>query len=155
MKLKNLKVQFKIEKKFNFETSRHIFKIDSVTCTVYSHSKNILHITGIKSFFHLEQIKMRINIMYHIVSYKIDNQFYSHKDDKFVDLSNVYFLMCQNKDGFNVSYEPELFNGIIIRHENKSYPTALLFKTGSYQIMGGKMCNVYYVREFLKMYLKT
>ena len=59
MKLKNLKVQFKIEKKFNFETSRQIFLIDSVTCTVYSHSKNVLHITGIKSFFHYDQLKTK------------------------------------------------------------------------------------------------
>ena len=76
MKLKNLKVQFKIEKKIHFETSRHIFLVDSATCTVYSHSKNILHITGIKSFFHLDQIKIRINKMFHLVTYKIDNQFY-------------------------------------------------------------------------------
>jgi TATA-box binding protein (TBP) (component of TFIID and TFIIIB) len=154
MKLKNLKVQFKIEKKIHFETSRHIFLVDSATCTVYSHSKNILHITGIKSFFHLDQIKMRINRMFHLVSYKIDNQFYSHKDNKILNLDDIYFLMRQQQDGFKVSYEPELFNGIIIRHQNKSYPTALLFKTGSYQIMGGKMCNVCYVNKFVKMYLK-
>ena len=154
MKLKNLKVQFKIEKKIHFETSRHIFLVDSASCTVYSHSKNILHITGIKSFFHLDQIKMRINRMFHLVSYKIDNQFYSHKDNKILNLDDIYFLMGQQQDGFKVSYEPELFNGIIIRHQNKSYPTALLFKTGSYQIMGGKMCNVCYVNKFVKMYLK-
>ena len=142
MKLKNLKVQFKIEKKILFETSRYIFLVDSVTCTVYSHSKNILHITGIKSFFHLDQIKMRINKMFYLVSYRIDNQFYSHKDNKILNLNDIYFLMRQQQDGFKISYEPELFNGIIIRNQNKSYPTALLFKTGSYQIMGGKMCNV-------------
>ena len=154
MKLKNLKVQFKIEKKILFETSRYIFLVDSVTCTVYSHSKNILHITGIKSFFHLDQIKMRINKMFHLVSYRIDNQFYSHKDNKILNLNDIYFLMRQQQDGFKISYEPELFNGIIIKHQNKSYPTALLFKTGSYQIMGGKMCNVCYVNKFVKMYLK-
>ena len=154
MKLKNLKVQFTIEKKIHFETSRHIFLVDSVTCTVYSHSKNVLHITGIKSFFHLDQIKMRINKMFHLVSYRIDNQFYSHKDNKILNLNDIYFLMRQQQDGFKISYEPELFNGIIIKHQNKSYPTALLFKTGSYQIMGGKMCNVCYVNKFMKMYLK-
>ena len=154
MKLKNLKVQFKIEKKILFETSRYIFLVDCVTCTVYSHSKNILHITGIKSFFHLDQIKMRINKMFHLVSYRIDNQFYSHKDNKILNLNDIYFLMRQQQDGFKISYEPELFNCIIIKHQNKSYPTALLFKTGSYQIMGGKMCNVCYVNKFVKMYLK-
>ena len=93
MKLKNLKVQFKIEKKILFETSRYIFLVDSVTCTVYSHSKNILHITGIKSFFHLDQIKMRINKMFHLVSYRIGNQFYSHKDNKILNLDDIYFLI--------------------------------------------------------------
>ena len=155
MKLKNLKVQFKIEKKFNFETSRHIFVIDSATCTVYSHSKNIVHTTGIKSFFHLNQIKTKMNRMFHLVSYKIDNQFYSHKDNKIHNLNRIFHMMRNQHDGFKVSYEPEIFNGIVIRHQNKSYPTALLFKTGSYQIMGGKMCNVCYVNKFVQMYLKT
>ena len=92
--------------------------------------------------------------MFHLVSYRIDNQFYSHKDNKILHLNDICFLMRQQQDGFKISYEPELFNGIIIKHQNKSYPTALLFKTGSYQIMGGKMCNVCYVNKFVKMYLK-
>ena len=155
MKLKNLKVQFKIVKKLNIETSRHIFLIDSVTCTVYSHSKNVLHITGIKSFFHLEQLKLKINRMFHLVSYKIDNQFYSHKDNKILNLNKIFHMMRKQQNGFKVSYEPEIFNGIVIRHENKCYPTALLFKTGSYQIMGGKISNVCLVNKFVQIYLKT
>ena len=155
MKLKNLKVQFKIEKKFKFETSRYIFILDNVSCTVYSHSKNIVHVTGIKSFFHLNQIKSEINRLYCLVSLKIDNQFYSHKDNKILNLNRIFHMMRNHHDGFKASYEPELFNGIVIRHHDKSYPTALLFKTGSYQIMGGKMSYVSYVKHFVQLYLKT
>ena len=136
MKLKNLKVKFKIEKKINFETSIYIFVIYSATCTGYSHFKNIVHTTGIKSFFHLNQIKTRMNRLFRLVSYKIDNQFYLHKDNKIHNLNGIFHMMRNQHDGFRVSYEPEIFNGIVIRHQNKSYPTALLFKTGSYQIVG-------------------
>ena len=64
-------------------------------------------------------------------------------------------MMRNQHNGFKVSYEPEIFNGIVIRQENKSFPTALLFKTGSYQIMGGKISNVCPVNKFVQIYLKT
>ena len=155
MKLKNLKAQFRVEKEFKFKSGNHNFKIEDVSCTVYPHSKNVIHVTGIKSFFHLNQCKEYIKRKFNLISYKIDNQFFSHKGEKHIDLHKVYLEMMKNDDGYKISYEPELSNYILIKHYIKSYPTALCFSTGSYQIMGGKLKYVSYISSFVNKYIQV
>ena len=47
-------------------------------------------------------------------------------------------------ENYSVLYEPELFTAMTIKHVNRAFPTILLFSTGSYSILGGKMENVKY-----------
>ena len=49
-----------------------------------------------------------------------------------------------------VYFEPELSPGMIIKHENRMYPTILLFRTGSYKFLVGKMDNVKYTNKFIR-----
>ena len=128
------------------------FKLEDATFTVYAHTKNVLHVSGVKSLFHLEQCELALKKKYEIVYMKIDNRLYSHKDSKSINMKNLYDQLCQKqKDGkFNTIYEPELFPGLMIKHKNKSIPTAIIFRTGSYNIMGGIIENLCYIQTFVK-----
>jgi len=52
-------------------------------------------------------------------------------------------------ENYCVLYEPELFTGMTIKHVNKAFPTIILFSTGSYSILGGKMEYVKYSWELV------
>ena len=154
MKLRSLKAHFKINGLIEFEnqTKHKNFKLEDATLTVYAHSKNLLHVSGVKSIFHLEKCELALKKKYEIVYMKIDNRLYSHKDSKSINMKNLYDQLCQKqKDGkFNTIYEPELFPGLMIKHKNKSIPTAIVFRTGSYNIMGGIIENLCYIQTFVK-----
>ena len=141
MKLRSLKAHFKINSPIKFEkqTKHMSFKLENATFTVYAHTKNVLHVSGLKSLFH-------------VISLKIDNRMYSHKDSKCINMKTLYHQLCekQKAGNFNVIYEPELFPGLMIKHKDKSIPTAIIFRTGSYNIMGGKIENLYYIESLVK-----
>ena len=59
----------------------------------------------------------------------IDNQFLSYKDNKVLDFKKIYEKLRETQI---VYFEPELWPGMIIKHENRIYTTILLFRTGSY-----------------------
>ena len=105
-----------------------------------------------KSLFHLEQCKLAINKRYEVLFMKIDNRLYTHKDSKCINMKSLYDQLHEKqKDGkFNIIYEPELFPGLMIKHKDKSIPTAIIFRTGSYNIMGGKIENLYYIESLVK-----
>ena len=77
----------------------------------------------------------------------IDNQFFSYKDNKVLDLKKIYEKL---RETHLVYFEPELSPGMIIKHENSMYPTILLFRTGSFTFLGGKMENVKYTNNFIR-----
>ena len=56
------------------------FKLEDATFTVYAHTKNVLHVSGLKSLFHLEQFEQALKKKYDIVYMKIDNKLYSQRD---------------------------------------------------------------------------
>ena len=49
-----------------------------------------------------------------------------------------YHLRDQCKDKYVIDYNIELFPGMFIKSKIKGLPTILLFRTGSYQIIGCK-----------------
>ena len=56
-------------------------------------------------------------------------------------MAKVFENIKQSKDHI-VIYEPELSAAILIKNKNRVYPTILLFRTGSFTFLGGKMENV-------------
>ena len=154
MKLRSLKAHFKINSSIKFEkqTKHMSFKLENATFTVYAHTKNVLHVSGLKSLFHLGQCEQALKKKYDVISLKIDNRMYSHKDSKCINMKTLYHKLCekQKAGNFNVIYEPELFPGLMIKHKDKSIPTAIVFRTGSYNIMGGKIENLYYIESLVK-----
>ena len=75
------------------------------------------------------------------------NNFSHIKIIKFWILKKIYEKL---RETHLVYFEPELSPGMIIKHENRMYPTILLFCTGSYTFLGGKMENVKYTNKFIR-----
>ena len=84
----------------------------------------------------------------------IDNKFLSYKDNKVFDFKKIYEKF---RETHIVSFELELSPGMVIKHKNKIYSTILLFHTGSYSFLGGKMENVKvpnnFIREVISNYI--
>ena len=84
---------------------------------------------------------------------KIDNPFYSHKDTKKLNMIKIIEEIKHDKT-LSISFEPEIFAAIVIRNVDRAYPTAILFHTGSYTLLGGKMENAIFVYTFLSNLIK-
>ena len=110
--------------------------------------------------FHKMLQKLLVEEIYQqkVISVKIDNIFYSKKDYKNIDMNSLYSYIKENKDYF-CNYNIELFAGMYLHPSNKLYPTILVFRTGSYQIMGGKSLKLIYkseifVKDLIQMFDK-
>ena len=64
-----------------------------------------------------EFIETKFNVK--ILEEVIDNQFFSHKDRKIVDLNAIY-AKISNSDLYDVVLESELFPGLTIKHNKPS-----------------------------------
>ena len=148
MKLRNIKAHFNLDKQIDIDVIRKIFKDCNSTFTIHSHHKNVVHVTGIKSNTHLklciQYIENNFNVK--VIESIIDNQFFSHKDNK-----PIYFLKIheQLRECHIVFFEPELSPSMVIKHKIKFFPTILLFRTGSYTFLGGKMDNIKFTNKFI------
>ena len=141
MKLRNIKAHFYFLKQTDIYLIRKIFKECNATFTIHSHHKNVVYVTEIKSNTHLklciQYIENNFNVK--VIESIIDNQFSSHKDNKVIDLTKI----CEQlRETHIVFFEPELSPSIVIKHKIKFFPTILLFCTGSYTFLDGKMENI-------------
>ena len=125
------------------------------------HSQQLVYVTGLKSAEEIEQQKKLIEEMFQqkVKKVRIDNVFFSKKDYKNIDMCSLYNELKENKDYF-INYNIELFAGMYVHPKYKQYPTMIVFRTGSYTIMGGKSIKIVYECElFLKSlidkYLKS
>ena len=141
--LKNLKCTYftndTVYKKNIARGNRQIIKLGGKTITIYGHSQQMLNITGIKSWSDMKTTKMLIEKEYQVkVLYvRIDCAFFSHKGRINIDLNKIYYHVRDNlRENYFVDYNVELYPGMYIKRDG--YPTINLFRTGSYQIVGGK-----------------
>ena len=148
MKLRNIKAHFNLDKTIDIDLIRKIFKACNATFTIHSHHKNVVHVTGVKSYIHLKLCIQYIenNFDVRVIESIIDNQFFSHKDNKVIDLKKIYE---QLRETHIVFFEPELSPSMVIKHKIKFFPTILLFRTGSYTFLGGKMENIKFTNNFI------
>ena len=88
MKLRYIKAHFNLDKTIYIEHKRKIFKACNATFTIHSHHKNVIHVTGLKSYTHLKLCIQYIenNFDVRVIESIIDNQFFSNKDNKVIDL---------------------------------------------------------------------
>ena len=67
MSIKNIKASFIIEEKVTVPSKNCIFKRDNVVYTIYPHVQNLVNVTGIKSFQHLELIYSKVYLECHLL----------------------------------------------------------------------------------------
>ena len=142
MKLKNIKASFIFNQNLIEEksgTEKFIFKEQNVTYTIYKHTPYLLNITGVKSIAKLMNCRsdMEERFESEIIEYRVDNLFFSKKDNKNLDMDQLHQYLEGNKL-YHASYVHELFPGMHLLPKNKLYPTIVLFRTGSFTLMGSK-----------------
>ena len=140
MKIKNIKVRFIFEKDVIVKPNKQIiWRNGKSTFSIYKGATKFINVTGMKSVQEIKQQKLAMEKLFkqNIISVKIDNIFYSKKDDKNLDMHSLYNYLKDRKDYF-CNYNIELFAGMYLHPTNKNYPTILMFRTGSYTLMGGK-----------------
>ena len=141
MKLRNLKASFFLNKPYAVpkKVKNFILKHSPFSFTIYHHAPKLINVTGLKSFSQLTQVKQVIEARMgqKVIKIRIDNTFYSQKNFSNIDLNKVFTFMKSNTY-FHVDYNVELFAGMYLQPKKEHYPTILLFRTGSYTMMGGK-----------------
>ena len=69
------------------------------------------------------------------------------------------FNKIREMDEYSVIFEPELFIAMSIKHIDRKFPTCLLYPTGSYTFLGGKIefFNVMYkfITYLINKYTKS
>ena len=89
---------------------------------------------------------------------RIDCIFFSKKDTTNIDLKAICRYLQGNCDYF-FNYDVESFPGMFLQPLDKKLPTILVFRTGSYTIMGGKSIDgivksVEFVQGLMNMFEK-
>ena len=145
MKVNNIKCSLHSSKSI-FEGKLHKNKkyttsFGNATLIVYGHSPLLINITGLKSMKEIQILKKYLEVVYNVKcsDVKVDNIFYSHKDCCNIDMNALYYHLRQHhKDNYVIDYNVELFPGLYMKSKTKGLPTLILFRTGSYTIMGCK-----------------
>jgi TATA-box binding protein (TBP) (component of TFIID and TFIIIB) len=149
MKLNNIKASFIFENNVVKDQNKQvIWKNGNFTFTIYKHNLQLVNVTGLKSAEEIEQQKTLIEELFQqkVKKVRIDNVFFSKKDYKNIDMCSLYKNLKENQDYF-INYNIEVFPGMYLHPKDKQYPTMIIFRTGSYTIMGGKSLKVVYESE--------
>ena len=143
------------------EKKQYLWKNGNHTFTIYRHNPKLINVTGLKSAEEIEQQKclMEEKFKQEVMKVRIDNTFFSKKDYKNIDMVALYHTMKENKD-YYVNYHVELFAGMYLHPTNKLFPTILVFRTGSYTLMGGKSLEVVkesqqFIQDLIEMFQKN
>lgn len=145
MGVNNIKCSLKSSSSI-FEEKLQYFKkyktfLGKATLIVYGHSPLLINITGLKSMKEVETTRKYIEVVYNVKcsDLRVDNIFYSHKDCLNIDMRALYYYLSEHyKDTHLIDYNIELFPGIYMKSKIKGFPTIILFRTGSYTILGSK-----------------
>ena len=121
MKLRNIKAHVNSDKEIDIDGVRKIFKDCNATFTIHSPHKNVVHVTGVKSNTHLKLCIQYIenNFKVKVIKSIIDNQFFSHKDNKLIDLKK--YIYEQWRESHILFFEPELSPSMVLKQKTKLY----------------------------------
>ena len=148
MKVNNIKCSLQSNKPiFEGELKRNKkFKscFGNTSLTIYAHSPLLINLTGLKSIEEIHSVRKYIELVYDVKCSDIciDNIFYSHKDFRNIDMNALYYYLRDNNKDYCIDYNIELFPGLYMKTKIKGLPTLILFRTGSYTIMGCKSISM-------------
>ena len=145
MKVNNIKCSLKssksiIEGKLH-KNKKYTSIFHKATLIVYGHSPLLINVTGLKSMKEVETTRKYIEVVYNVKcsDVQVDNIFYSHKDFRNINMNALYYYLREHhKDNYVIDYNIELFPGLYMKSKIRGLPTLILFRTGSYTIMGCK-----------------
>ena len=145
MTIRNIKASFILDEKVASPSKwkNFVVKQNTFVITTYGHCKNLVNVTGMKSFEELKAAKEIIEdkLKRRVIKVRIDNTFFSKKNYENVDMYKVYTFMEDNRL-FHVDYNIELFAGMYFHPKKSEYPTILFFRTGSYTMLGAKKKSI-------------
>ena len=166
MKFKNIKCTLHTSKSI-FEGKLHRNKkytssFGNATLIVYGHSPLLINITGLKSMKEIHTTQKYLEVVYDVKcsNLRVDNIFFSHKDCRNIDMNALYYHLRQHyKDNHVIDYNIELFPGLYMKSKIKGLPTLILFRTGSYTIMGCKSKEILikyktFINNIFKLFAK-
>ena len=148
MQLKNLKISFIFKQpiidKEEYDVNKINFKIGGATFTIYKHSPMLVNVTGIKDMKEVDEYRRIIERKYNqmIAHERIDGMFFSHKDNKKIDLKLIYYWLKETNLDYFVDFNEETFHGMYLKPRDRIYPTIILFRSGTFTLMGGKNFDV-------------
>ena len=153
MSLKNIKATLIFEHDLKWGGGK--FKLNNVSFTIYKYKSDRILITGVKSITELKYYKYMMENKYEqeVIEERIDDMFYSKKDDRNIDLDKLYYYM-HNSDVYFVNYNAKRFCGMFLELYNNGKYTILLFRTGLYTFVGVKSMgdiqnNIKFVTELI------
>ena len=105
--------------------------------TIYTHSPRMANCTGLTNIKNIIQYQKLLEHIFRkkVLRSVIDCFFFSKKN--YYNLKIPKLISELKHDArFFIFYNPEIFCGIMIH--SKEHPTMMLYRTGSFVIMGGK-----------------
>ena len=144
------------------KNQKFISHFENIILTIYGHSPLLINLTGVKSFEKIHSTRKYIEFVYDVKcsDVRIDNIFYSHKDCRNIDMNALFYhLRNEHKDKHTIDYNVELFPGLYMKSKIKGVPTIILFRTGSYTILGCKSIEILikyktFVNTIFKLFAK-
>ena len=147
----SFKFQYLIIKKDKLTPNKTHFNRGTAKITIYKYKRNLVNVTGIKSIEEVAKYKQLLEEEFNqvVIEEKIDSMFFSHRDNKKIDLNNIYYWMRENRRDYLVDFNEETFHGMYLKPQDRRFPTIILFRTGSFTLMGGKSLHLMYQSEDL------
>ena len=157
MQMKNLKMSFFFQtpliKQDESTPSKTNFKRNRACMTIYKHKTNLVNVTGIKSVEEITTYRQLLEEEFQqpVIKERIDNMFFSHRDNKKINLHKIYYWVRENRKDYVVDFNEETFHGMYLKPRDRCFPTIILFRTGTYTMIGGKSLHlVYQSEDFVK-----
>ena len=137
-----------------------ILKRLKTTVTIYKHSRNTLHVTGLRSANQLNEFIAFIQkkLKQKTIDYKVDNSMFSCKMKKNnIELKSIMDTLPKHAPFFCV-YTSSIFPALFLKpkkqFKERSYPTVLIFRNGSFLLLGAKQMLIvreaaYFVKSLL------
>ena len=157
MQMKNMKMSFFFQsplfEKDKKTPSKTNFKRNTAIMTIYKHKPNLVNVTGIKSVEEVTTYRRLLEEEFKqpVIEERIDSMFFSHRDNIRIDLHQIYYWMREHNKDYLVDFNEETFHGMYLKPRDRCFPTIILFRTGTYTLIGGKSLHlVYQSEDFVK-----
>ena len=117
--------------------------------TLYKHKNNLINVTGIKSLEEVTTYKQLLEEEFKqpVIEKRVDSMFLTHRNNIKLDLNQIYYWMREHKKEYLIDFNEETFHGMYLKPRDRRFPKIILFRTGTFSLMGGKSLHIAYQSE--------